>query len=158
MELIRQDSMVGCLICSAAMVLDCTVKEVEEYLGHDGTTMIVPELGDPDGLAAFHIQEIVDFALDRGWAVTSIEARPMTLYRNGQAIEVATAEDRFYDHLATSRGILAIEGKRGGHAVALVGGMVYDPKGKVYPLDEIMDHDCKGLIQFFRFDQIKSTT
>ena len=60
-----------CMLASAAMLFDCSIEEVEAFIGHDGLTVLE---GRYKGI---HIQEIQKFALCKGYALALYEPTPM---------------------------------------------------------------------------------
>ena len=109
-----------CLPYSFAMVLGIEPKELLE------------EVDRP----MFHIQDMIDCCLRRGYAVTEIQAVPQMC---GKIIETHLEHwDRIW-HIIHERKCVLYNGT---HAVAWDGYRIHDPKGKIY---EIKDFEVKGV-------------
>ena len=79
MQLQKQPNKWSCLPTSFAIVLNCPVQEIFDYLGHDGSEIIWPENKDPFNRRAFHIQEMIDFAyFEKDFYVTPFEFYPQS--------------------------------------------------------------------------------
>src|SRR5260221_108718 len=76
MNLQKQPNRWSCLPTAFAMVLDISVKEVITEIGHDGSEIVYPNLEEPKCRRAFHIQELIDFAISIGVSVVPIEPLP----------------------------------------------------------------------------------
>lgn len=165
MKLIRQELTTHCVAASFAMVMDCTIDEIVAFIGHDGCKQIG---SDSNSLAGYHIQELIDFALARGYAVTEIEYAPAYLSDDGQTVMQVdfktSLQTRFENRLsATYRGVLLVVTPRGGHhALAFENSsgsiMLYDPRtGKIATLDEFLAADqIAAIIGFLRFDKLSN--
>ncbi len=77
MRLLTQPNHWTCLPTSAAMLLNMSLDGVFEYLGHDGSDIVWPDLPEPLCRRAFHIQEIIEMALAFDCTLTPIEQNPM---------------------------------------------------------------------------------
>ena len=66
----------NCLVYSTAMLLDCSPQDIFEFCGHDGNTSVWHTEPYPYNLRGFHIQEIVEFAITRGYALIQLDVRP----------------------------------------------------------------------------------
>lgn len=95
MKLIRSHEQ--CSIVATAMLLGIEPKEVIANVGHDGTEVKFPELPAPLCYRGVHIQEIIDFALIRGYALVPIEAMPAATTDNVNRYDV------FGEHVAEYR-------------------------------------------------------
>jgi hypothetical protein len=99
------------------------------------------------------MQELIEVALNHGYAVTPIELLPVQTATGDDEYDVeikkyGTPDDRIQYHLAVSKGILIGQLSKYWHAVAWDGEMVFDPRGRIYPFD-----DCKiNLATYWRFD------
>lgn len=153
MKLINQTNSWGCFITSAAMVLDESVEQLIQELGHDGSEIVAPDVRK-----GLHYQEFIDLAIKRGFTVTTIEYNPESEnYPTGLTWEVIPEEkrqERFHNHLLGHRGIICGLKKTNYHAVAIdIDGKIYDPgKRKVTDLEHI---DIQ-LDYFLRVDKIIS--
>ncbi len=148
MKLIRQPNSWSCTLAAAAMVFDSTIEELIKYIGHDGSEIIVPSLKPPGCYKGFHIQEIVDVALLFNYALVPIEILPVQT-PTGQhefAIEkwglFSSNQSRFDFYFTGERGLLIGKAREYWHTVAFEEGMIYDPNGTIYNID-----DCKLQIQ-----------
>lgn len=129
-----------CLAVSFAMALDIAVEDIFKELGHDGSLIWWPELPEPLCRRSFHIQELIEVALRRGYAVTPFELAPV----------LACYEKRYYfderwtafaDVIANSIGVLTGMGVRTHHAVAYYYGQIFDPDSGVYDYSKAA---CEG--------------
>ena len=145
MNLQRSPNRWSCLITSAAMILDTNVEVLIEELGHDGSEILWPKLPDPQRRRSFHIQEIIDLAINRDVWLTPIEAQPMSL-PSPRGIEqlglpiapyrVEMPSRRLNSYLKYRRAILigqSIQGRP--HSVAWDGQRVFDPIGEIVPIE-----------------------
>ena len=62
-----------CMAEAFASILKTDVQNIYEYLGHDGSEIIWPELEEPLCRRTFHPQELIRFCLSHGHAVTQLE-------------------------------------------------------------------------------------
>ncbi len=119
-----------CAITSFAMVLDVPVADLIAEIGHDGGVF-------PLGLEqrrGFHMQELIDCCLKRGFAATPVEIFPVSLDVIGRPyaghhLGQRDLNLRFYDTLYTTQGVIEGMGIRCGHMVAYDRGCIYDPDG-----------------------------
>lgn len=131
-----------CMLYSMAMLLDEDPAALVEAIGHDGKEVLWPQYKRPYCYRGYHIQEMIDVALDRGIALVSIECYP----RSGPAPDPSQAQmlwgvqfsqDRFIEWVTGREALLIGEAKGGGgHACAWDGEIVFDPNGYKYPLEE----------------------
>ena len=144
----------GCLLASAAMVLDINREALIDRIGHDGGEIVFPEQPEPMKRQGFHIQEIIDVAVESGYWVMPIEVMPSSTTdgKNNFDIEIKDHGQRLTDHMADWPGIIVGRSRRMNHAVAWDGKMVYDPVGKIYAFDDIK----MGVQIYYRFGKIKS--
>lgn len=129
-----------CLPSSFAMALGIPLDEVLTGLGHDGLEVVLPELSKPSCYRGHHIQELTDFCLTRGWAVTMIVANPQSkhgdlIYDDWKRLDPERVENALKLGNAVLCGLVL---KAKGHACAWdrESGMIYDPRGFTYPLSE----------------------
>ncbi len=141
----KMHKMIGtnCLLYSAAMVLDVDASILVKEIGHDGSHIVWPHLGSPLGEVNYHIQEIMDCFIKRGYALAPIDLYPITEPIVLQPVEhyvlwkECDAEDRFIEYIKGHEGILIGQGNNGlGHAAAWDGELVYDPNGVTYELSD----------------------
>jgi hypothetical protein len=118
----------NCLIYSAAMVLDADVESLYKEIGHNGMAKVW-DLPTPLCYRNFHIQEIIDCFIRRGYglmpievdpiSISSLEVKPVHAYEDGWA--------RFMGLIRDHRAILIAKNR---HAIAWDGHMCYDPNGR----------------------------
>jgi len=126
-----------CLPTAFAMTLDTSIADLLLAVGHDGGEIIFPGLDEPFCRRGFHIQELIDVAVARGFAVTPIELCPVLQPTEDSMLRhtVAYREGnwrRFANTIARSRGVIDGMGFRCGHSVAYDHGRIFDPDGPVY--------------------------
>lgn len=134
MTLQLQPNKWSCLVTAFAMALDINVNDLIKSLGHDGSEIKFPELGER-GRRGHHTQEIVDLCIKNGIKVVLIEAAPL-----GRHVGV---EDQFYltndemnfrmaYYLEHYYGVLCgMCSDTVAHAVAWNGESIYNPSGIV---------------------------
>jgi hypothetical protein len=66
----------SCLLDAASALLNVDVEILAAEVGHDGSEILWPELPEPRNHRGFHIQEIIELFLLRGFGLCRIEARP----------------------------------------------------------------------------------
>ena len=138
----------GCLIYSAAMVLEVDPKVLVAEIGKDGLDTWWSDLDPPRCYRSFHIQEIIDCFLERNFALTPIEIYPVLVPQGHPENMKRTntdeeAQKRFEEHITNRSGILiGLHSSGGGHACAWDGRRVYDPNGNIYGLDGFFVREC----------------
>jgi len=142
MELQQRSEPWMCMPLAFAMALDVPVADVLAALGHDGSEIAFPNLPEPLCRRCFHIQEFVQVALVRGYAVTPVELFPVLQPGSIGLLRLTVNYPdgnwpRFDRTIRTSRGVIDGTGARFGHAVAYDHGRIYDPKGPVYEFTRI---------------------
>jgi len=153
MKLITSPNAWSCSAAALAMVLKIDFDDVIKMIDHDGSEKINPELRSPGCYKGFHMQELIEVALELGYAVTPIEAMPVQTALGDDEYDVKikkyySSENRLQHHLILGRGILMGKLNRYWHAVAWNGSKIYDPRGQIYNYD-----DCKiNIATFWRFD------
>jgi len=129
-----------CIVYSLAMILEETVENILDELGHDGTEKWW-KLPAPYCYRGHHIQELMDLCLRRQKALVLIEVFPKSGSQldpfNGRDIWTTEfAHRRFLRIIKRRRGILIGKASNGsGHACAWDGSSVFDPNGHKYGLD-----------------------
>ena len=136
-----------CLLYSAAMVLDCSPREIVDCVGHEGQEQ--PWLGEGSDLRRnFHPQEIFDYARRR-YAIhfSFIEARPALVpvhearYTPFEIFTPAYARQRIKRLIKGQKGILTgITPIDRPHAIAWNDPWVYDPN-LLAPIDTSRNPD-----------------
>jgi len=108
------------MLYSAAMVLEIDPRILAKILGHDGTEKV-------NGYhVGIHFQEIQQYALSIGKHFYTVEAAP---YQAGPDVPAPVTD--FYQKIY-GRGIMVNDS----HAVAYEYDSVYDPQGRIYPVNE----------------------
>ena len=126
-----------CLVYSLAMLLDEEVDILIQELGHDGMQRVFPG-APPYCYNGYHMQEIIDVTIARGYSLTLIELFPRyasasdptdwkTLYPETQARE------RFKRQIQSRKCLLLSNS----HACAWDGDIVWDPNGRKYSFPEL---------------------
>ena len=125
-----------CMPLAFAMALDMPVADLLAAIGHDGSEIVFPNLSEPLRRRCFHIQEPIQVALARGFAVTPVELFPVLQPTEGGPHKTVLYADnnwrRFEETIRASRGVIDGRGARFGHVVAYDHGRICDPKGSVY--------------------------
>jgi len=143
MRLIRSNKQ--CTIVSAAMLLDMEVEDIIQRLGHDGTTVVFPELPLPQNQCGVHIQELIDVFIKYSYGLMPIDAVPCSTTDGQNQFDVFTAtaaERRFNRALSLWDGLVSGETIRGiGHTCAwnFREQRLYDPRGFVRKLEAASD-------------------
>lgn len=143
MNLIKQKSD-QCLLVSTAMLLDVEPEKLIHEIGHDGTEIWFPDRVGSPRQRSFHIQEIIDCCLSRGYGLTPIEMVLRSAPENPKPGEVRELYDlefcikRFLGAIRDRPGLMIcqIRGHSVGHACAWDGKKVYDPLGKTAELED----------------------
>ncbi len=144
--------MTNCLAIASAMALGISYNQLIKEIGHDGQAIIFPDLPDPGCRQGFHIQEIIDVAIDLGVAVTPIEALPFSTPDGQKTFGVNFKIKRFQNHLKNARGVITGMKKKWRHAVFWDGEFAFESPNTFHSYENLyMDIDC-----FYRFTQIKS--
>ena len=155
MNLVKNPNNWSCLLASVAMVLDKSIEELVGAVGHDGSDIVFPHLPEPGKRRGFHIQEFISVILKSGFAMTPIEVLPYSTPdgKHEFPVDFPNHEERFWNLMYNSVGILTGLRTRWRHAVAWNGKRIYDPLGSVYSHHDIQNF---RIDVFYRFDQIKS--
>ncbi len=154
MRLITSPVSWGCSAAALAMVLGKDYDFVIKEIGHDGSEVIHPELPPPGCFKGFHIQELIEVAIEHSYAVTPIEALPVqTATGDDEHIvefsQYCSHETRLAYHFERcENGVILGKLRKYWHAVAWDGENVFDPRGQIYPRS-----DCKiNVATLWRFD------
>jgi hypothetical protein len=136
MELQQRPEPWMCLPTAFAMALDMPVTDLLAAIGHDGSEIVFPTFPEPLCRRCFHVQELIQVALARGFAVTPVELFPVLQPTDaGPCKTVLYANSnwqRFEAAIRASRGVIDGTGARHRHTVAYDHGRIFDPKGPVY--------------------------
>ena len=152
MRLIKQPNSWSCTFAALAMLLDAPLFEIYDWVGHDGSKIIHPELTDPASRKGLHIQECIDILHCFGHSMTPIEVEP---WQTADGINEFKIEKwalflnnttRLQYYLKHNSGLLVGKAKKYWHTMAFdyETQRVYDPNGTIYPFD-----DCKIDLQIF---------
>lgn len=142
MNLKRTPNAWTCIATAFAMCLDMEVRDIFDILGHDGGEILFEHLPEPRCRRGHHVQELIDIAISRGFAVTEIEALPASRYGPGDEhcyLSSAQAEARIQRYLDGHSGVLTGQAPNNTyHAVAWDhdSKIILDPVGLRYRLDQ----------------------
>lgn len=131
MKLIQSPNDWSCMATSWAMALGIGLDVVVAEVGHDGSEIVWPDLPSPHCRRGFHPQEFYPLARTLGFAVETVESKPMLQNIRGDILTLPGVD---WEHcLSNCHGIIGGYTRSGtGHAVAVHAGRVYDPRGRVY--------------------------
>lgn len=146
----------SCLPTAFGILTGVNVKFIIKWLGHDGSEIVRPELEDPFNRRSFHIQEMADWALDRGLALTGFEPNPVSVAKEKPYFVQFPIgnQNRMMLLLKRFNGVLTGQSIATGspHAVAW-----NSAKGKIYnPNGEIQDLDAFAISTFWTLHRIES--
>lgn len=129
----------SCLPTAFAMVLQTTPKAIFEFLEHDGSDIIWPDLPEPLCRRSFHIQEMVDFCIAQHVYPIAIEACPC-IYPGEDPLEEDIHEIKrvtpIENYLTQRIGVLLGIYEDNRHAVAWDGDLIHDPTGYKYNIND----------------------
>jgi len=141
MKLQKQDGP-HCLVYAAAMCLGVPAQEIHDFLGHDGTEVWWPEEDNISELRGIHIEEVIDFALEKCHKVFyPINIRPMSAPHDQAEPKCCFTysdewmRNRFYNRILAETAILVTPK----HALAWDGYKIYDPRGHIIEIDRDND-------------------
>lgn len=152
MNMQRSPNRWSCLLASFAMALDITAESLAQKIGHAGEEIIFPNLPDPLCRRAFHIQEFIKPALTEGFALVTVEARPvLAVPINGQHLTkvLEPAVQRLNYFTTYFDGVLIGSINKQPHAVAWnsLAKACYDPSTEeIYPMDDFSIREFSALI------------
>jgi hypothetical protein len=171
MKLVRSINQWTCFPAAVATILTSQYTLPLQYLfhelGHDGSEIVRPHLGDPQCRRGFHPQEMFEFARSIGFSVTQIDLLPAA--RPNELEEIAyfntilgeDCETRFHRHLVSSTGWIECRTRRGnGHALAYENATIGDPStGVQFTYRSRQDAESHGLFFFslFRLDCMENS-
>ncbi len=132
MTLQLQPNRFTCLATAFAMALDVNVEDLIKGLGHDGSEILFPELGER-GQRGHHIQELFDYCLANSIRIVTIDAMPLSRYKDTEP-KMFLSQDamnlRMANYLENYFGVLAGTTEHGcNHAVAWNGEKIFNPAG-----------------------------
>lgn len=120
------------------MALDIPVDDAVDFIGHDGSDVVFPELTEPKCRRGFHSQELVELAIRYGIFPTPFQVLPTLRSECGQfshAMYPYTIPRfaLFQGIIESTRGVLEGTGITCHHAVAYDRGKIFDPDGQEFP-------------------------
>ena len=136
MKHIRSPNRWSCLPTSFAMVMDVDLQDLIHHIGHDGSHIEWPEIGDdPWQRRSFHIQEILYVAhtvYNQHFTVLQPFPVAQCLKHGGNHTYHIDKQERFKQILHSFMGVLIGEA----HAVAWDGYQILDPGGRIRKEDD----------------------
>lgn len=125
MQLIAQPNRWTCLPTAVAMATNSTLEQIFNFLGHDGSKIVRPELSEPYGRIGFHFREMADYCLHAGYQFTMLEKDP-EFSPSGKPENKELLSRNF--NLILKRTVSVLCGHYPyNHAVACDGRDIYDP-------------------------------
>ena len=144
MQLLKMDKP-QCILYAAAMVLYVEPKTLIHEIGHDGMRMLWPELQSPACFQSFHIQEIIDCFIRRGFGLTPIEQHPANAPNHdvmpNYPFQLESCK-RFKDIINGQTGIMIGKSYGRPHAWAWDGEQCYDPNSYIKTLNDYAIEEC----------------
>jgi hypothetical protein len=128
------------------MALDVPMHRLVEELGHDGSKIVFPELGDPERRRAFHVQEFILPCFSRGFALVSVEACPVLGASGGNFFPIPLGEQRLVQFLYNYNGVVIGEIRGQMHACAWDRDKCLDPAGYCHGLEELVIREFLALL------------
>ena len=143
-HLIKQPNNWSCMAASAAMILNVTLQDIYEYVGHDGSAIVFPDLPDPICRKGFHSQEILDIVHCFGCSMTPIEVEPWQTSNGTNEYKIEKwglfkdNKNRLDYYMKHFSGILEGKAKNHWHAMAwdCKTQRIYDPAGLIYSFEK----------------------
>lgn len=137
MRLVLQPNLWSCLPAAFATALGCELEFLLDKVGHDGSRIVWPALGEPLRRRSFHIQEMVWVAHGMGVSVTPFEIAPAIAPPGARPLEVEPLGNFEALLLVPQRAVITGVAPSGGrHAVAWDGREVYCPSGRRYAIED----------------------
>jgi len=132
----KQPNSWSCLPTAFAIAAHLPIQSFIHKIGHDGSDIVWPDLGEPMQRRSFHVQECVLALMRFGRVSTQIfttsaqtpksEVKPFITDYNALVAQMML---RFPGVIIGS-----VKGKN--HAAACANGLIYDPNGLIYPINE----------------------
>lgn len=138
MNLIQQPNRWSCGITALAMLCGTTVESITGLIGHDGSSIWWPGMGEPQQRRAFHIQELIDVA--HFFKIALVEIIPRAAFEGDFTKEIYSEDFQYYRllrYMQKYKGL--IFGRYAAdkpHMVAWEFPYVYDPQGRIYNIYE----------------------
>lgn len=132
-DMMLQPNAWSCLPAAVAMAVGEKPRDVIEFIGHDGSEIIFPDLPEPQNRRGFHIGEMFWYLLDMVYFPVLVE--PYLHYEDSEYVIDQT--HKLEDLLSRKSGILLGHHETGSlHAAAWDRSYVWDPRGEKYPISE----------------------
>jgi len=99
----------SCLLTSFTIALGTKQKFLFDWIGHDGSEIIWPNEEEPRNRRSFHIQELIDYAWWRGFAVIGFEPYPRSSNGSGAVYPIdfkINNQERLLKVMKTHRGVI----------------------------------------------------
>lgn len=131
------------------MLLDHSIQEVIQGIGHDGSEIIWPEKRDPLRRRGFHIQEVYHYALCSGYALIPYDLAPSCAPDFSGKPYILRGQGEIVADLMSRHEGLCIGIAQSGmhHCVAWDREMIFDPNGTVYGVEDFMPHVFLPLLE-----------
>ena len=127
-----------CILTAFAIAMDIDAAEMMREIGEDPHEKMWPQFDEPYCFRGYHIQEIIDYAVEHGFAITEIQAMPrfgkLGVSETKKLFDPVWAMTRIDDYVYGFNTVITSPT----HAVACDGSKIYDPRGKIY---SIVDHE-----------------
>ena len=119
------------------MALNISVLDAVEFVGHDGSDVVFPELAEPMCRRGFHQQEMIELALHLGVSPVPFQVLPSLRSECGQFSHamyphVTLRFEMFHEIIGSSKGVLEGACRKCHHAVAYEYGRIFDPDGREF--------------------------
>jgi hypothetical protein len=141
MELLLQSDEWSCLPTAFAMTLGILPKEIYEFIGHDGSEVIWPELDEPYCRRSFSIEEMLDYCIATVYYPVQLSPNPAYCPEQTDRLfqPFLEPEARFAHYLEVKPAVLLGIGKDSGHPHAVAWchkeQLIFDPSGEKYSID-----------------------
>ena len=141
MKLIKQPTSWSCLPTCLAMAIGCTLEEIFEFIGHDGSELRYPLEPAPFCFRAFHMREMVDFAYSRGYLYSYIPRYAEHFIDSEGTIAQHPIKDNWQRLMLYFKGqnVIVSGDYPSPHAVLYSDGVIYDPKGFTAKPDDYLE-------------------
>lgn len=124
----------SCLPTAFAMICKVPVKIFISKLGHDGSEILWPDLGEPRRRKSFHLQECLKVSAEVYYRFfCQFDMNPVAT-ADGKRTYTLDHTDFVNQMMEEYDGILLGSGQSNLHAVAWMGDLVYDSNGEIYKL------------------------
>lgn len=130
----------SCLPTAFAIALNIPVSDILNRIGHNGDTIVWPDLPEPQRRIGFHIQELIDVSYDLGYYVIQFQAMPHSKGNyEVEAVPIGTSPEVRLTKVMKHKGVITgTTLRKSRHAVAWDGEWVYDPNGDVYSIENFV--------------------